>query len=349
MRLAEAYRKYKKWKKDVVQNKDKSGITAKLSKLKKFRLNRMGFTEAEYVIYDLAHNDPRDYISMQERWRLEPLNGKYARMLGRKLQFERSFSPYVHVPRVFGWIIDGRLIDMDRPERDLDPVETLQREGALIVKPTQSAGSGVGVRKIEYRAGKIFLNDTEIAEQDLNGLLLSLNDYMLVKYIEPHEYSRAVYPETGNTIRIVTGMRKDRRAVDILFAVHRFGCAESRPVDSMNQGGLFAPIDEETGICGKANSLHHLEMAFSRHPDTNVPIEGLQIPTWQELTEQLKAVHLKMPFYELLAWDVIIAPDETPWIIEINRGTDLSFQVRRPMRHDKLGRFMAERGLLDRR
>jgi len=349
MKITEPLDRCGKWLRDIVLVREKPGMQVKLPIRLKLKYNRMGFTEAEYVLYDLAHNDPGDYISMQERWRLEPLNGKYARMLGRKLQFERSFAPYVHVPHVYCWIRDGRLINMDDPASDFDVCGVLREQGALIAKPTQSKGGGTGVFAVCASDRGFVLDQDVYPEEHFLKRLLALEDYMLVEQIRQHPYAENVYPFSGNTIRIVTGMRRDRRAVDLLFAFHRFGSRRSEPTDSASRGGFFAQIDEASGICGKASSILSPDAEFSKHPETGAAIEGLQVPGWETLVRELKAVHLHMPYYELLAWDVMLDKNEMPWVIEINRGTDLIFQVNHPMRKEKMGRFMDGRGLLDRR
>ncbi len=237
----------------------------------------------------------------------------------------------------------------DDGTNDMDIIRVLKEEGSLIAKPNSSAGGGKGIFRITCSDGKFFINDRSVTEEELYAELMQCEDYILVQTVRSHEYSNRVYAGVANTMRVVTVMNQDRSEAEVLFAFHRFGTKKSEPVDNMSRGGLFALIDLETGKCGKAKQLHSIDRDYAVHPDTGTEIEGLQIPNWNELLTYLKNAHQAFPFYDFFAWDVVINQDGTPYILEINRGSDLSIQVLCPMRNGKLGDYMRTRGLLDER
>ncbi len=349
MRLINDIFLFKRWLRKIVFIKEKSGVSVKIPLVAKIKYNLLGFTDFQYIIFDLKHNDHTDYISMWERYRLESIDGEYASLLGQKLLFARTFGDYINIPNIFCWISKGRFIDIQDGEKECDICSIIQQEKALIAKPNHSVGGGKGVFRIDYKNGCFMIDSKKFTSDSLVRYLSSCEDYLIVKYIESHEYSKNVYPGTANTIRIVTVMNESHDDVDVLFAFHRFGTEESAPVDNMSKGGLFAYIDETSGTCGMAKQLYKVKETFSYHPDTGAKIDGLVVPGWKELIEYLKASHLKFPFYEFFAWDVVISADGTPYIIEINRGSDLSIQVLCPMRKKKLGQYMSKKGLLDKR
>ena len=73
------------------------------------------------------------------------------------------------------------------------------------------------------------------------------------------------------------------------------------------------------------------------------------IPGWENLKEKLLRVHSLFPYYVFFAWDMVVDQNGEPRILEINRGSDLGIQMIRPLRNEKLGEFMKEYGLLDKR
>ncbi len=342
-------RQCRNWLKKIVFLKEKSGVAVKVPLFTKIKYNWLGFTDLQYVIFDLKHNDHRQYISMRERYRLEYVNGPYASMLGQKLLFERTFREYIHVPPIFCWVKDGRLIDLENSGQEVDICSLLKTEKALIAKPNHSLGGGKGIFKISYEDGKYSVDGETVSEEELPDALRKYENFLFVKVIENHDYAKSIFPGAANTMRVVTVMNRDHSDAEVLFAFHRFGTVRSQPADNMSRGGLFAYIDLDTGTCSKAKQLHSIDQEFSTHPDTGAAIEGLTIPYWNHILESLKKAHRAFPFYEFFAWDVVIGTDGEPYILEINRGSDLSIQTIHPMRNDKLGQYMREHGLLDRR
>ena len=130
---------------------------------------------------------------------------------------------------------------------------------------------------------------------------------------------------------------------------HRFGTDQSKPVDNCSSGGLFSHIDLGTGRLSAAVRETEPGKFFENHPDTNAPIEGVTVPHWEDVKRKLLHVHRCFPFYTFLAWDIVIAETGEILVLEINRGSDLMFQMITPLRYEPLGDFMREYGLLDKR
>ena len=145
-------------------------------------------------------------------------------------------------------------------------------------------------------------------------------------------------------------MDNEKNCADLLYAMHRFGTSRSQFVDNVSSGGIFAQIDIETGVMTKAKTLFtsdYTSKGFCTHPDTKSQIEGVKIPNWEEIVDRLLYAHQCFPYYKFFAWDVTIDEKGEPWILEINRGSDLNSQSISPLRHTKLGEWMKSNGLLD--
>ena len=188
MRCITRLKLIKRWITKILLIKEKSGVKVKVPLFTKIKYNLMGFTDFQYVIFDLKHNDPCDYISMWERYRLEGLDGEFATLLGQKLLFARTFGNDINVPHIFAWISNGRLVDPEDGGRAVDIFELLNREGTLIVKPNHSVGGGKGIFSIRHDNGKYYIDDEVVNQQEIIDTLEEHDDYLVVQKIKSHDY-----------------------------------------------------------------------------------------------------------------------------------------------------------------
>ena len=323
------------------------GIHSNWSIFEKLKYNRLGFTNEDYHNFDLKHNDYHKYISFRERYRLEDINGRFADILGEKLMFERIFGSYIDVPHINCWVKNGKLINMDSGE-EIDILPLLESKKSLIAKPTRSIGGGSGIHKIAFDDKEYWLDRNKVKRDELKNVVSTWEEYIIVDFVKQAKYSEAIYSETTNSIRVITAMRKNGEC-EVLLAFHRFGSDMSKPVDNISSGGLVALVDLDTGKLGKAKRKIDPEIMHSVHPDSKSQIEGVQITNWEHIKDKLLHVHRCFPYYTFLAWDVVVSEKESPFILEINRGSDLGIQMIKPLRSEKLGVFMREYGLLDNR
>jgi hypothetical protein len=85
-------------------------------------------------------------------------------------------------------------------------------------------------------------------------------------------------------------------------------------------GNIMGDIDVESGIIRRAVRGKGIEMqVLERHPDTDAPLVGLQLPHWQELREinDTCARHFAPVRFQSL--DIALTP-EGPVVVEINSG-----------------------------
>ena len=82
-------------------------------------------------------------------------------------------------------------------------------------------------------------------------------------------------PSCLNTLRIVTVL--NGQGPHIVYAFVRIGNSD-RPVDNLHSGGMFAPIDLDTGKIS-APGYDKNQRTFETHPLTGVKLVGFQIPT----------------------------------------------------------------------
>ncbi len=321
------------------------GIHTPMSFADKVKYYRLGFTEKDYYCFDLKTNDYHDYISYRERWRLEDINGRFAYILGEKMLNERLFGQYVNIPHTNCWVKNGACLDLETGEKtDILPI--LEEKERLIAKPTRSWGGGNGLHSLAYDGQKYSIDGKECSAEKLRASVCSWEEAIIVDFAVQAEYARRIFPDTTNTIRVITGQHKDGQ-IEILFSFHRFGSNRSKPVDNISSGGFVSLVDIETGTLGPAKTFFDPTRFYSIHPDTNERIEGVRIAHWDRIKSKMIQAHKCFPCYTFLAWDVVATESGDPYVLEINRGSDLGSQMLQPQRHEKLGQFMKEHGLLD--
>ena len=343
------FKTFRFWYKNIYRVHNKSEIVVKLPLLTKLKYNLIGFTDLQYVLFNLKNNNYRDFISTWERLRLEKVNDRFAFFLGEKVMFERLFGKYVNVPHIHCWVKCGKFINLDDNETEISIIKEIQKEGAFIAKPSRSLGGGKKIHELFYANQSYYIDGKEFLAEDFEKECRKLEDYIFTKKISSHEYSKKIYPFSSNTIRVITTMDNKTNDVDVLLAFHRFGTKRSKFVDNISSGGVFALVDIETGIIGEAKSifdLNDLDRTYSTHPDTGAPIKDAYIPKWQELLATIKHAHKCFAYYRFFAWDITLDENGKLWVLEINRGSDLSVQVLSPLRHAKLGDWMNKQGLL---
>ena len=343
------YKIIRLWYKKILNPKNKSGLVVKIPLLAKMKYNYLGFSDLEYVIFDLAHNDYKKYISTWERLRLEKVNGRFAYFLGEKVMFERMFGKFVNVPHIHCWVKSGKFINLDNNINEISITDIIKNEIKIIAKPTRSLGGGKHIHELSYENEKFFIDSVEFIEKDFISQCRKLEEYIFTKKISSHDYSKTIFPHSSNTIRIVSVMDNEKNAADIILAFHRFGTSRSKFVDNINSGGLFSLVNIETGKLGNAKSLfdiNDINKVYSTHPDTGAPIKDVCIPKWNDIKDNLKKVHKCFPYYQFFAWDATLDEEGRLWILEINRGSDLEIQEFCPLKNEKFGLWMKKRGLL---
>ncbi len=188
-------------------------------------------------------------------------------------------------------------------------LDFFRRRGAGIIKPANAfGGNGVQIYRI---------SDQTQLEQVWEKAAVCC-PFVLEELITQAPEMCVFYPNAINTIRYTTFYHEGM--LTKLQATLRMGRGGSI-VDNITQGGIFAPVDFETGrIKGPARSF--LCECFERHPDTGIQLEGNYVPRWNELNDLVEKVVGVVPDKKLVGWDFALSEDG--WVIvEANRNPGL--------------------------
>ncbi len=227
----------------------------------------------------------------------------------------------IAVPKLYG------VIEIERQIRNLP--QWLQPYQDFVIKPAQgSGGDGIivisGRRKERYRKinGQLIGQD-ELAHHVSNILsgLFSLGghpDKALIEYrVQFDQVFESMSFQGVPDIRIIVFL-----GVPVMAMV-RLPTKMSDGKANLHQGAIGAGIDLATGktLSGVWNN----EIIFE-HPDTENPVQGVQIPSWDTL------LNIAARSYELTGLgyqgvDIVLDREKGPLILELNARPGLNIQI----------------------
>ncbi len=237
----------------------------------------------------------------------------YYHLLNNKIDFNRFFNDFLG--RKWLYLEEASEEDFVLFMEDLETV---------VAKPVADA-CGRGVEKIKK-------SDFESVGA-MYRHLIETERYLVEECIPQHEVISRIYPDSVNTLRIVT-LTSDDGEPHILYAFIRIGNG-GRVVDNINAGGMAAPIDLETGVINNV-AFDKDSKYYEKHPQTGNPIVGVQIPMWKESAELVLRATKKIPQLRYVGWDVAVTP-RGPVFVEGNQHPGHDILQMPPHVPDKIG------------
>ena len=182
--------------------------------------------------------------------------------------------------------------------------------GGVIIKVPFGSSGGHGI-KFWKKLG------AESLEEALSGFV----DYIVQELVVQHEELSKLHPESLNTVRIMTMTEDDE--VKILSSIVRMGIGKSK-VDNVSSGGVACGICDDGRL--KNFAFDGRGVRYDRHPQ-GARFEESRVPNFEECRELCKRLAPRVTrFCKLVSWDLAIAEDGHPVLIEANLyGGELDF------------------------
>lgn len=345
-----------------------------VSPAKRRWLYRRGFRARAAHLYDFETYGPEEYLSDAQRYvGAYYLNGAWRDAIDNKLLCHLLLAEFdEHRPSVYGLLRGGRLHPIDEetvPTPDGGPagrllgrtvgptssipdgadwvLERLDRERLVCKRFT--GGSGKQVLILGSEGGEYTINGEPCTEDELRGRLEGLDEYLVTEYVRQASYAADVYPESVNTMRVLTMYDEEAGEAFVPLATHRFGTRRSGELDNFSQGGLSVGVDRETGRLSRGTQYLPPERPeeFERHPDTGERIVGREVPEWEAIKTDLLAIADRLSYVPYIGWDVVVTDESEFSIIEANNNTSALIQIHEPLlREERTRRFYERHGVL---
>ncbi len=227
----------------------------------------------------------------------------------------------VSVPRLYA------MVEIERQVRDVPAA--LAKVEDFVIKPA-SGSQGLGIAVIVGRSGRFYLqadgsqlDDDQLCEHVshiLSGIysLGGQPDKALIEY-------RVKFDPVFENVSI-RGVPDIRIIVFLgvpVMAMVRLPTVESRGKANLHQGAVGAGIDIASGRT--LSGVWH-DRLVTRHPDTQHPIDGIQIPGWERLLE-IAARSYEMTGLGYQGIDIVLDRELGPMVLELNARPGLAIQL----------------------
>ena len=312
---------------------------------RKLDMWRRGFFAESATIYDFPRNNPDLYLSDYQHFHMGHLingwEGLYDHKLGlRSLLLAKGFRQAETV----AYIYEGRILadPFSGAARYVSPEEIIEAlrsegEGACWILKPEDGLRGEGLFMLEYRDGQFWIQrGRDVEAFNLEAFLNSLEQrkpgsagaMLIERRLEQGEFWRGLFPDSANTLRLLTLWTPGEPAPFVARAVQRIGTADTVPTDNWSGGGISAPVELATGRLGEGR-MHPLkgtraEQRFTEHPDTGAVIAGAELPGWQQVTDVVLRAAASVPFNRMAGWDVLVDAEGVPVILEANGNSDVN-------------------------
>ena len=267
--------------------------------------SRNGYWSEKYI--------PTSIYNTEILWRLNKFQFRYA--YADKGSYDSRFCdinrPDTIVKNVNGYFFDGQ-----HPITEAQAIERCGNLNEAIIKPTLGGTWGVGVKLIHTSEG--IVTDTNHSITDLFASYK--HNFIVQERLEQHPDLAILNPTSLNTLRVMSYHRGDE--VVILYAVIRIG-RKGQIIDNETAGGIKADIDLQTGRI-KGSAMGSPTEARMPLTDVGTPTDGHQIPCFDKVLETVKEMHLRIPYFNLIGWDMSVDTNGKPTLIEWNSAPQLS-------------------------
>ncbi len=318
-----------------------------LSLGRKLNMWRRGFFAESHTIYDLAQNNPDDYLSDYQHFvgcsRINAWNEFYAHKM-----VLRSFLLAIGLRQAntVALILDRRILvypytgnaSYVGPADMAELLRSGEGERKFIVKP-EDGGCGEDIFLLMYRDGQFLRQRGRSVEPfDLMAFLGERKKSrrkgrppsatLIEERLQQGPFWAELFPDSANTIRVFTMWHPGDPAPFVARAVQRIGTADTVPTDNWSGGGISVPIDPATGRLGlgRMHPLkgHRPEQRFERHPDSGARLTGAVVPGWGQIVATVLRAAGSLPFNRIGGWDVLVDASGTPIILEANGNSDVN-------------------------
>lgn len=261
-----------------------------------FYTEKSGVFDVRYIPNDLYYSHINSFFN----------NPTMAKVLDNKCFYTRIFGNHCQYPRTLAYRMNHFWYDESMSIlRESDVLKRVDKAKEIVVKQATDSCGGHGV---------FFLNNDGDIINQFRKACNSLSGDIVVQYpLRQHEKLSALHPQSVNTIRVMSLLRKED--VKVCSAVLRIGVGDAR-VDNASSGGIVCGIQEDGRLRDRAY-LPNGKM-FLTHPTNGEPFSNHSIPSFEEIKSLIRDLHPMLPHFRLVSWDFSVDEEGNPVLIEVN-------------------------------
>ena len=260
-----------------------------------YTLHRFGADFQEYFVFEYYARNTfgrEEFITNKRRY-------KYYHLLNSDENF-LLFEDKKRTYEIFKEYYGRDVLPVDTTDDKQLFLEFTAKHTTFMYKPVGGA-EGRGIQKVT-------VNSAVEAETFFDNII-NKGRFLAEELIIQDERMAALHKESVNTVRVPAIICKGK--VKIFHPFFRVGMGNA-VVDNNGFGGIAASVDAETGIV-YTRGLTKKGHWYVKHPDTNVPIVGFQIPEWNALIELTEKMTPMVEGTRYIAWDFALT--EKGWVV----------------------------------
>lgn len=220
---------------------------------------------------------------------------------------EDIFNSKILFNRTFKSFLNREWIEIENTTEE-EFINFANRHKKIIVKP-QEGSFGIGI--------EIFETD----KVDLVELYKKINNTksFVESVVDQHPDLAKFNDTTLNTLRMVT-MVDSKGQPHVMDAILRIG-RSGKHTDNFHNQGLACIVDIDSGrVYTIARDKNYSR--YILHPDSNEPICGFKVPSWDKVITKCKELALVVPDVRYVGWDIAINSKNEVVCIEGNYSAD---------------------------
>lgn len=230
--------------------------------------------------------------------------------------FYDTLFPDINRPKTIIKNVNGYYYDAHCALTLEEAIERCSNLEEAIIKPSLEGTWGREVELIKTENGVIPRMNCSIEEL----FKQYRRNFIIQERFIQHEDIARLNPSSLNSIRVMSYRRGNE--VVILYAVIRIGRL-NQVIDNETAGGIKADIDLLTGRI-KGVAYGNVKEKVMPMTDVGTVLDGYQIPCFQKVLDLVKEMHLRLPYFNLIGWDMSVDANGNPAMIEWNRAAELS-------------------------
>lgn len=218
----------------------------------------------------------------------------------------KLFIPQKNRVRVILQKIDGHYLREDNTEiSESEAKMILLSEPVFMAKVARGSGGGKGVKRVDWK---------QIDDKDeyVCGLLQPI-DMEFESVLHQSDFMAQFNSDSVNTLRLVTLNINGRCSVLSTFL--RMG-AKGSFVDNLSGGkGVLVGVKQD-GSLHDFGITKRYEKRF--HSPSGVCFKGIVVPDFERIKETVMSLHKRIPYANLIGWDIALDSSNTVIVIEVN-------------------------------
>ena len=211
--------------------------------------------------------------------------------------------PATVVKNVAGVFYDDELNLLTRQEA----VARCKNAGRILAKPSVSSGGGANIR---------FYDSDALSEEDIEAIFRRYGrNFIIQEKLAQHEALAALNANSLNTVRVYSFLFQNE--VHILSAILRVGGGASE-VDNVSQGGYQCTILPDGRLDKYAITKLSGKWENADTCASGIRFADVRVPSYDRIIDAVRKASAKMSHFKLVGWDIGVAADGEPVLIEYN-------------------------------